>query len=112
MRYASTTPWQNAIITITSDDDLSDVVTLGAEVDYLQILIPTIDSANVFLQVAETPSSTFYDLTDIYIASGTGSVANVVPIGGFAHIKIRTSNSQTANRTFRVRGLSEQIRRG
>ena len=106
--------WKDAVITIATDNDLTPEVNLGREYDTLLVVIPTIDSGSVKIQVAEKTGGTFQGLnltgsdgTTIEVVSdvGTGGITWVVPLGGFQFIKIATSVAQTANRTFRVCGI-------
>ena len=107
--------WKNATITISSDNDLTPEVDLGRPYETMLIVVPTIDSAQITIMVAEKSGGTFQELyvTDpadggdnkVISALGTGGFTWVVPIGGFQYIKIKTSAAQTADRTFRVCGV-------
>lgn len=98
--------WINAVITIATDDDLTPEVNLGKEYYGMQVIIPTIDSANVSVQVAKATGGTFYDLgVSEVIPAGTGNLMDVISLGGFQYIKVKTSAAQTSNRTFEVRGF-------
>ena len=105
--------WMDAVITIATSDVLSAEVDLKRAYETLLIVIPTITSAQVSVQVAEKTGGTYQD---VYVTEGDGSSAQlksdlgtgaitwVTPIGGFQYIKIKTSAAQAANRTFRVCG--------
>ena len=104
--------WKTA--TIALNGILSGEVDLGRPYDTLLMAIPTIDSAQVNIKVAEKIGGTFQDAhitegdgtsavvkTDI----GTGGITWVVPLGGFQFIKVQTSAAQTGGaRVFRVCG--------
>ena len=104
--------WKTA--TIALNGILSGEVDLGRPYDTLLMAIPTIDSAQVNIKVAEKIGGTFQDVhitegdgtsavvkTDI----GTGGITWVVPLGGFQFIKVQTSAAQTGGaRVFRVCG--------
>ena len=96
--------WKDAVIAL--DEMLSAEVDLGASFHQMQIRIPTIDAADVGVEVAEESGGTFYTLGDgtAVIKCGTGSMMTAVCLGGFRYVKISTSGPQTAARTFRVRG--------
>jgi hypothetical protein len=98
--------WKNAVITIATSTTVSAAVDLGRDYDYLQINIPTIDSANVGFQVCETTGGTYKTLGsgNAIVAAGTGGFTTTVNLGGYQFIKVTTSAAQTANRTFVVRG--------
>jgi hypothetical protein len=110
------TSWKTALIDISVDDDLTAEVDLGYICDSLLMYIPTIDLAQVSIEVSEKSGGTFADLyvTDpadggnnqVISASGTGDFHWVVPLGGFQFIKVKTSASQTAGDvSIRVRGV-------
>jgi len=97
--------WQDA--TIAKDGTKSSAVDLGRSYEWLQIVIPTIDSANVSFEVSETLAGTYQNLGSgsQVITAGTGAFTTVATIGGFQYIKVEVSAAQTtAARTFRVRG--------
>ena len=104
--------WKTA--TIALNGTLSGEVDLGRPYDTLLIVIPTIDSAQVNVQVAEKTVGTFQDVhvtegdgTSAVVKSdiGTGGITWVIPLGGFQFIKVQTSAAQTGGaRVFRVCG--------
>ena len=98
--------WKNATITIATNNTTSAAVDLGRDYDYLQVYIPTIDSANISFTVAELTGGTYYTLGsgNAVVTAGTGGFITTVNLGGYQFIKVVTSAVQTANRTFRVRG--------
>jgi hypothetical protein len=98
--------WKSAVITIATDDDLSAEVDLGRDYEYLDIIIPTIDSSNISLYVSRNTGGTFYQLGDStsYFEAATGGRADTLNLGGWQYVKIKTSAAQSANRTFTVRG--------
>jgi len=98
--------WQNATITVASDNDLSAAVDLGIPCEYLDIIVPTITSADISVYVAETADGTYQHLglASNVFAAGTGAISTTFNLGGWQHVKIGTSAAQLANTTFRVRG--------
>lgn len=98
--------WRDAVITIATDTDLSAEVDLGASFHQLQIRIPAIDAADVGIEVAEESGGTYYTLGNgtALILAGEGGFTTTVLLGGYQYIKVRTTNPQSANRTFRIRG--------
>lgn len=105
--------WKDA--TIAKDGTASAEVDLGRPYDTLMVIAPTIDAAQVSIQVAEKTGGTFQDLyitslsdaddDQAITTSGVGGVTWTFPIGGFRYIKIKASAAQTtAAVTFRVRG--------
>ena len=104
--------------TIAKDGTQSAEVDLGRPYDTLLMVIPTIDTAQVTIQIAEKSGGTFQDLyiTDVadggnnkaITASGTGALTWVVPLGGIQYIKVSTSAAQTtAAVAVRVCGVRE-----
>lgn len=97
--------WQAVVLDFSEDDDLTSEVNLGGDCDFVQIIIPTLDSCTVSLQVARDSGGTFYTLgSSQTTGSGTHNYATVFNLGGYQFIKIVTSAAQTADRTFYVRG--------
>ena len=104
--------WKTA--TIALNGTLSAEVDLGRPYETLLMVIPTIDSAQVSIQVAEKTGGTFQDAhitegdgSSAVLKSdlGTGAITWALPIGGFQFIKVKTSAGQTGGaRTFLVCG--------
>jgi hypothetical protein len=95
--------------TVAKDDNpaLSGEVDLGQEFEYLNILIPTIDSADVSLYVSIESGGTYYplDLSTNVFAAATGGLMTTFDLGGYRFIKILCSATQTtAAVAFKVRG--------
>lgn len=101
--------------TVASGQTVSGAVDLGRPYEWLQMDVPTIDSGTVTFQVA--------DLTGSYVAlqhltptaaghftpgttAGVGGIAALVRLGGYQFIKVVCGASQTAARTFSLRGLN------
>jgi len=97
--------WKPA--TIETDDTSSAEVDLGNDYDYLEIIIPTLISGTIKIQVAEQSGGTFYDLGDgVTTATGTHNYADVFKLGGYRYIKVVSSVTQTtSDRLIRVRGM-------
>jgi hypothetical protein len=99
--------WQDATVVKDANPALSGAVNLGKDYEYVQIIIPTLDSSNVSLYVCETVDGTYVPLglsTNVF-AAATGGLAETFKLGGYQFIKILCSAVQTtATRTFRVRG--------
>jgi len=98
--------WQDVLIDISEDDDLTAEIDLGDYYSYLNIVIPALTSANVSLYVATETGGTFYALDSAVFAAGTGTIATTFVLGGWRYIKIATSAGQAANRTFTLRGVT------
>ncbi len=96
--------WQSA--TIIKGGTSTGAVDLGDNYKYLQIVIPTLDTATVKLTVSETPAGTFYDLDAVTTTSGTHNYATTFNLGGYRYLKVVASAAQTtAAIAIRVRGL-------
>lgn len=97
--------WKNAVITIATDDDLSAEVDLGNNYEFMQIILPTLTSCQVSVQVSDTTGGTFVDLGNSQTTdTTTGGYATTFKLGGYQFIKVKTSAAQGANRTIKVRG--------
>ncbi len=96
--------WKAA--TIANNGTASAEVDLGRDYEWVQIIIPTITSANISFQVAETTGGTFQALgsgTQV-ITAGTGGFTTVATLGGFQFVKVISSATQAAERLIRIRG--------
>lgn len=98
--------WKTA--TIADEGTVSAAVDLGDNYDSLNIVIPTIDSANISLQVSKD-NSTFQALglsTNVF-AAGTGAITTTFNLYGWRYIKVVSSATQsTAAVSFLVRGYN------
>ncbi len=101
-------------------DQTSSLIALPYPCSLLIIQVPTIDSATVGLLVvadgnsnnpaAEVPVAMHYQKSDDSTAAwattaGTGSYSITVPIVGYQYLRIKVNANQTADRTFKVRGV-------
>ena len=113
--------WRDAIITVATDDVLTPEVDLERDYQFLEVVIPTITSATVSVQVAEATGGTFQVYNALGITAtghflpattaGVGGITTTFPLGGgFRFIKVATGAAQAANRTFRVRGTDNYAR--
>ena len=97
-------PWLGA--SIAKAGTTTGTVDLGDSYMYLRIIIPTLDSCTVKVQVAEKATSTYYDLDEVTTTLGTHNYATTFIIGGYRYIKLVASASQsTAAVDLRVSGL-------
>ena len=84
----------------------SNTVDLGDSFMYMRVIIPTLDACTVKVQVAETATSTYYNLDAVTTASSTHNYATTFLIGGYRFIKLVTSAAQsTAAVEIKVSGL-------
>jgi hypothetical protein len=97
--------WKTA--TIASGDTASGEVDLGRSFDFLDIILPTLDSGTVKLQVSDVAGGTYQDLgSGVATATTTGGYSTTFNLGGWQHIKVVSSASQGAARSIKVRGWS------
>ena len=81
-------------------------VDLGNSYMYLRVIIPTLDSCTVKVQVAEKADGTYYNLDSVTTATGTHNYATTFKLGGYRFIKLVASAAQnTAAVDLRVSGL-------
>ena len=98
--------WKNATITYLTDADLTAEVDLEKPYENMTIIVPALDSTTLVCWAAEKTGGTYYTVGKSQsVEAGTGSYIDVWPICGLQYIKIETGTDQTANRTFRVRGV-------
>src|SRR5574343_14277 len=81
-------------------------IDLGDYYPYLQVVIPTIDSATLKVQVSELIDGTYQDLGPaVTAAASTGAYSDTWTLGGWRYIKIVAGAAQnTAECKFKVRG--------
>lgn len=94
------------IAAIAKAGTTSNVVDLEDYYPYLHVVIPTIDSATLKVQVSELIDGTYQDLGPaVTAAASTGAYSDTWTLGGWRYIKIVASAAQnTAARLFKVRG--------
>jgi len=98
--------WNDAVITIATDDDLSAAVDLGNNYEFMQVILPTLTSSTVLVHVCDTSGGTYTALGNgVATAATTGAYATTFRIGGYQYIKIATGTGQASNRTIKVRGF-------
>ena len=100
--------WVSAVIALNGT--VSAAANLGRDYEYVQIIIPAQDSATIGLQVGTDPTGTMtltYQTLGIgsnATAATTGSVTTTLELGGFQYVKVVSSATQTAARTYYLRG--------
>lgn len=98
--------WRNEIIESGETD--STPIDLGSAMDYVQVLLPTVDSGTIGIKVSDLEAGTYRTLgVSLTSATTTGNCAFVFILGGFQYIKIFSSASQTADRDIKVQGFKE-----
>jgi len=100
---------RTCLVDISEDDDLSTEVDLGGYA-LMGLIIPTIDSANLTFEVSDATGGTFSTLKDkggtaVTVTAGTGGFAvsadDLAPLAAYRYVKVATSATQTADRTFK-----------
>ena len=109
--------WQT--YTIAKDGTSGTAVDLGRDYEWLQVVVPTIDSATLTLQVSQD-NSTFQNLhiidptvgdnNVVATAAGTGAITVLMPMGGFQYVKLVAGAAQsTAAVAFSLRGCNTSL---
>jgi len=92
--------------TIANGGTSTDEINLGKDFEYLQVILPTLTSGTVKLQVSDEAGGTFKDLGDgVTTATTTGGYATTFKLGGYQFIKVVSSANQGAARTIKIRGM-------
>ena len=111
--------WKTVLIDQSVDDDLSSEVDLGANYEFLTVLIPTLDGSHTTtVHIAKASGGTFYpiyqldadgagDFTQITIGVAT-SHALTFRIGGVQYIKVKVGTGVSTDKTFYVRGFNRE----
>jgi len=97
--------WQDCTIAI--GEATSSEVDLRNNCDFLQAIIPTLDTCTVKVQVSENSGGTFYDLgSSQTTTSGTHNYATTFKLGHYRYVKlVASANQDSAAVTIRVRGM-------
>ncbi len=93
------------LIDVSESATTSTAADLGQQADWIAVTIPTITSASLNLTVSND-NSTFTTLgSSLVVVAGTGAFVDLWWVGGFRYIKIVSSATQGADRTFTVQGI-------
>jgi hypothetical protein len=94
------------IAAIAKAGTTSNVVDLEDYYPYLHVVIPTIDTATLKVQVSELIDGTYQDLgASVTAASSTGAYSDTWTLGGWRYIKIVAGAAQnTGEVKIKVRG--------
>ena len=91
---------------IAKSGTTSSTVDLGDCFMYMRVIIPTLDTCTIKVQVAETASSTYYDLDEVTTSAGTHNYATTFLLGGYRFLRLVASASQTSGAiSIKVSGL-------
>lgn len=97
--------WKAA--TISAGVSETSAIDIGRAYESLDIQIPDMEACKLYLKTCETLGGTYYDLgKDATTEIDTFNRADVWKLGGWRYIKVASSNSQSADREIRVRGIS------
>jgi len=105
-RKSAVGDWKSVV---TADEGtISEAVDLGGSFAYLQIIVPTIISAQLELQVSDSIGGTYQDFgQDALTVAGTGAFSDTWVLGGWRYIKVKASAAQTTGPViFRIRGVT------
>jgi len=92
--------------TIATGGTSTGVIDLGKDYEYVQIILPTLTSCTLKVQVSDTVGGTYQDLGVSNITNTTtGGYGDVWKIGGYQFLKVVSSVAQAAARTIKVRGM-------
>ena len=92
--------------TIANNGTSTGAINLRANCNFVSVVVPTLDSGTVKLQVS-LEGTTYQDLgSSITTGTTTGGFTTTFKLGGFQFIKVVSSASQSAARTIKVRGFN------
>lgn len=97
--------WQTTNIENTKT--LSSAIDLGRIYDLLQVDFPAMNACSIGIDVSRTGGT--YNILGggIAVNISTGSRQEVFKIAGHQFLKLNSSATQTANRSFYYRGIAE-----
>lgn len=92
--------------TISSGERKTSAIDIGRDYDFLELMIPGMDSCKLYLQVSEREEGTYYDLgNDATTNEENFNRAAIWTLGGFRFIKVVSSVVQNQSVTIRIRGM-------
>ena len=92
--------------TISQGTAITSAIDLGRDYDYLSIQIPSMDECKLSVWIAEKEGGTYLALGQpADTEEETFDRADVWRLGGYRFIKIAATQSQSAERLIRVRGM-------
>jgi len=92
--------------TIASGGTSTGVIDLAKDYEFIQVILPTLTSGTLKVQVSDTVGGTYQDLGVSHTTDATtGGYSDVWEIGGYQFLKVVSSASQGAARTIKVRGM-------
>tara|TARA_Y100000310_G_C20127633_1_gene554374 strand:- start:213 stop:536 length:324 start_codon:yes stop_codon:yes gene_type:complete len=99
--------WQTGHLNNSVSNTLTNIVDLGRDYDFLNVLFPSLTNTQIACQVAApSDTDTFVTLGDgVNVDWTAGNRASVLLIGGWRFVKLLTTDAQAANRSFKMRGL-------
>lgn len=96
--------WRAA--TIAAGASKSDAIDLGIEYDNLSVRIPPMDECKMYMQVAEVLAGPYQDLgKETTTELETFDRGAAWTLGGFRYIKVCSTETQTAARLVRIKGM-------
>ena len=108
--------WKTA--TIAASGTLSGAVDLGRDYEFLEVILPTITSAVISVNVSDTSGGTYQALVHTSptavghfvpgTTAGTGGLTALYRLGGFQHVKLLSGATQAAERAFTIRGMNPE----
>lgn len=91
--------------TISAGGSETSEIDLDRDYSEIQVLIPPLDECTLNVKTARLTGGTFKPLDpSVQINAGVGDFHDEWEIGGYQFIKIVASRTQSAARTFTVRG--------
>ena len=99
--------WRTGFLNNSVSNTLSNIVDLGRDYDFLNVILPALTNTQIACQVA-APSNTdtFVTLGDgVNVDWTTGNRASVLVIGGWQFLRLLTTDAQVANRSYKIRGF-------
>lgn len=97
--------WTTSNIVAATSTTVGVEADLGENCDFVQVILPALNSCTISVQVSDQSGGTFQALGNgITTGTTTGSYSTMLKLGGYRYIKIICSAAQS-NATIKVRGM-------
>lgn len=87
---------------------VSKEVNLGQGFEFLQVIIPALDTCTINLQVSEDANRQYQSFGEGQNTGETsGEYSTVFLLGGYQYVRLELSVAQATDRIFKVRGMNK-----
>ena len=101
-------PWHQATINTAINAVLTNMVDLQYGYEYLQLIVPTINTSKLRIQVCRNSGGDFLQVGSAVsqTSDSAGDYATTLSLGGFQFFKLYSVHAQNTNIAFDCRGYT------